>query len=178
MSVRHVFAQAHIAHDDELGDFALDGPGGLLHDSVFRPGSGGDLVFALGQTEEYDGGNAECGGLACRFHRFIYREIEDARHGRHFLTHALARTDEQRVDKCLGRKPGLANQRPQLVILAEAAEACDREGHGLILAEPAAAKTWEGFVGRAILGSCIFTSSLWGYFRNALSIPGTRRAQA
>ena len=134
--MRHVFAQANIAQDDELGDFALDGAGGLLHDSVVRPGAGGDLVLGLGQSEEYDGGNAQSGGLARRFHRFIHRKIEDARHGPDFLAHTLAWTDKQGVDKGLGREPGLANQRPQLVILAEAAEACDREGHGLILAEP------------------------------------------
>ena len=64
MSVRHVFAEANIAHDDELGDFALDGAGGLLHDSVFRPGAGGDFVLGFGQAEEDDGGNAQGGGLA------------------------------------------------------------------------------------------------------------------
>ena len=57
--MRHVFAQANIAHEDEIRDFALDGAGGLLHDSVFRPGAGGDFVFGLREAKEDDGGNAQ-----------------------------------------------------------------------------------------------------------------------
>ena len=94
MSVRHVFAEANIPNNDEFGDFALDGAGGLLHDSVFRPGAGGDLVFGFRQPEKNDGWNAQRGGFPRLLHRFIHRKIEDARHGPDFLAHTLAGTDE------------------------------------------------------------------------------------
>ncbi len=81
VSVRHVFAQANIAHDDEVRNFALDGAGRLLHDSVVRPGAGSNLIFGLGQAEEYDGGNTQRAGLPCLLHGLIHRQIEHPRHG-------------------------------------------------------------------------------------------------
>ena len=86
----------------EFGHFALDGAGGLLHDSVFRPGAGGDLVLVLGQAEEMTAGTPRSGGLARLFHRFIHRKIEHARHGPDFLAHTLARADKQGVNKGFG----------------------------------------------------------------------------
>jgi hypothetical protein len=52
----------------------------------------------------------------------------------HFLADALAGTNKQRVDKGIGSKTGLAHQTAQLLALAQAAKACDRKGHGAILA--------------------------------------------
>ena len=85
--------------NDEVRHFALDGTGGLLHDSVLRPGAGGNFIFGLGQAEEYDCGNAQRRGLARLFHRFVHRKIEHARHGPDFLAHTFARADEQGVNK-------------------------------------------------------------------------------
>ena len=87
VSVRHVFAQANIAHDDQVRNFALDGAGGLLHDSVVRPGAGGNFIFALGQAKQYDCGNSQRAGLPRLLHRLIHRKVEDPRHGADFLAH-------------------------------------------------------------------------------------------
>ena len=148
VSVRHVFAQANIAHEDEVRHFALEGSGGLLNDSVFRPGAGGNLVLGLRQSEEDDGGNAQRRGGSRFFHRFIHGKIEHARHRPDFLAHTLARADEQRVHKGLRGEPGLADQGAQALILAQAAEACDREGHGVILAGRKAGSRQSSVFGR------------------------------
>ena len=54
MAVRHVLAQANIAHDQQIRDFALDGARGLLHDPIFRPGAGGDFIFLFRQSKQND----------------------------------------------------------------------------------------------------------------------------
>ncbi len=99
MAMRHVFAQAHIAHDDELRDFALDGAGSLLHDSVFRPRARSQFIFLFRQTKQDDRRNSQRMRLPCLVHRLIHREVEHTRHGAHFLAHALTRTNKHGIDK-------------------------------------------------------------------------------
>ena len=59
VTVRHVFAKADVAHDEQAGNVALDGAGGALHDSVVGPSPGGDLVLLFGKAEENDRLDAE-----------------------------------------------------------------------------------------------------------------------
>ena len=129
VAVRHVLAQADVSHDDQVGDGGLDGAGGPLHDAVFGPGSGGDLVFRLRQAEENDGGDAEGMDLAAFLDRLIDGEVEDAGHGADRLADAFAGTDEERIDEAGGSKPGLAHERAQGFGAAQPALTIDRKGH-------------------------------------------------
>ena len=129
VTVRHVLAEADVAHDEQVGDGGLDGAGGLLHDAVFGPGSGGNLVLGLRQAEENDGGDAEGVDLAAFLDRLIDGEVEDAGHGADRLADALAGTDEERIDEPGGSKPGFAHERAQGFGAAQTALTIDREGH-------------------------------------------------
>ncbi len=129
VSVRHVFAQAHIAHQQQAGNFALDGPRRLLHNAVVRPGIGGDFVFRLRQSEEDDAGNAQRFHLGALFHRFVHRKIKDAGHGAHFLANAFSGANEQRIDKAFGAEPGFANERTHRFAATQAAWTIGGEWH-------------------------------------------------
>ena len=50
--MRHVLAQAHIAHHHHVPHFTLDGARGFLHDAVVSPGAGGDFIFFLRQAHK------------------------------------------------------------------------------------------------------------------------------
>ena len=134
VSVRHVFAEADVAHQNQVGDFALHGSGSLLHDAVVGPGSGGDVIFLVGKTEENHRGHAQGVNFLRLFHRFIHRKVEHARHRANFLAHAFAGANEHGVDEGLGSEAGFAHQVPKLGGAAETAKTGDRKGHGNHLA--------------------------------------------
>ena len=94
MPVGHVFAKANVSHNDEVRDFALDGARDLLHDSVFGPGAGGNLVLGFGKAKQDEAGNAQRFSLARLLYGFIDRKVEDARHRPDFLPHTLPGTDK------------------------------------------------------------------------------------
>ena len=52
MPVRHVFAKANIADHHQIAHFALDGPGGSLHNAIFCPRAGSDFIFFLRQAKQ------------------------------------------------------------------------------------------------------------------------------
>ena len=72
MAVGHVLTQADVAHQDQAGDFAFDGAGGLLHDAVVGPGSGGYVIFFVGKAEENHRGHAQGINFLRLFYRFIH----------------------------------------------------------------------------------------------------------
>ena len=129
MSMRHVLAQADIAHQQQAGHFTLDGARRLLHDAVVSPRAGGDFVLRLRQAEQDDAGNAERLDLGALLHRFVHRQVEDAGHGAHFFAHAFAGTDEQRVDEAFRAEAGFADERTQRVGAAQAARTINWECH-------------------------------------------------
>ncbi len=129
MAVRHVFAQADIAHQQQAGDLALDGASSLLHNAVVGPGVGGNLVLRLWQSEEDNAGNAERFHFGALLYRFVHRKIEDAGHGAHFLAHAFARTDEQGIDEAFGAQTGFADERAHRFRATQATGTINRECH-------------------------------------------------
>ena len=52
MPVRHVFAEANIAHHHQIRNFAFDRASRLLHDAVVRPRAGRDFIFFLRQAKQ------------------------------------------------------------------------------------------------------------------------------
>ena len=79
--------------------------------------------------EQDDAGNTHRLDLGALLHGFVHREVEDAGHGAHFLAHAFAGTDEQRIDKAFGAKAGFTDKRTQRVRAAQAAGTISWECH-------------------------------------------------
>ncbi len=125
----HVFAEADVAHEDQVWDFALHSAGGLLNDAVVGPGSAGDVIFLVRKAEENHGGHAQGVNVLRLFHRFIHREVEYPRHGANLLANAFPGTDEHGVNEGVGREPGFAHQVAKLVRAAETTKTRDRKGH-------------------------------------------------
>src|SRR5262245_44912612 len=113
MPVRHVLAEADVAHDDEVADLTLDGADSLLHDAVVGPGAGRDFVFFLRESEKNDGWNSERVRGARLFHRFVNGKIEDTGHRAHFLMHARSGTDEQGINERFRGEASLAHDGTQ-----------------------------------------------------------------
>ena len=94
-------AKANVAHQDQIGHFVLHCAGGLLHNPIICPGSGGNVIFPVRQTEENHRGDSEGMNFLRLLHRFIDREVEHARHGTNFLAYTFTRTNEHGVDEGL-----------------------------------------------------------------------------
>jgi hypothetical protein len=134
MSVRHVFAEANVAHQDQVWHFAFHGTCSPLHDAVVGPGSGGDVIFLVGKAEENHRRHAQGINLLCLFYRFVHREVEHAGHRADFLAHALTGANEHGVDKGLRSEAGFAHQIAKLRSAAETTKTGNRKGHGNHLA--------------------------------------------
>jgi len=98
VSVGHVFAQADVGEDEQIGVVCLQGADRLLHDAFISVGTGSLVVFRLGQAEQQDGGQAQRGNLLGLDSQGLQSELCDAGQGgdRAALA-ALAPGDEQRV---------------------------------------------------------------------------------
>ena len=127
--MRHVFAEADVAHQDQVRNFALHGAGGLLHDAVVGPGSRGDVILLVGKTEENHRRHAQGVNFLRLFHRLIHREVEHARHGANLLAHTFAGANKHGVDEGVGSETGFAHQVAKLSGAAETAKTGDRKGH-------------------------------------------------
>ena len=130
MPVRHVFAEADVAHQNQIWHFALHRASGLLYDAIVGPGSGGDVIFLVGKTEQNHRGHAQRMDLLRLFDRFIHRQVEHARHRPNFLAHAFAGTNEHGIDKGLRSKARFTHQAAKLGSAAETAKTGNRKGHG------------------------------------------------
>ena len=128
--MRHVLAQAHIAHEHQSRHFALDRARRLLHDSVLRPCSRRDFIFLVRQAKQNHRRHSQRMNLPRLLHRLIHRQVEHARHGANFFANALPGTDEHRIDKRVGSEPRFAHHVAEFVRAAKAAEAGDRKCHG------------------------------------------------
>lgn len=58
VAVAHVFAEADVGNDEEIGEFLFEEADGLLDDAIFGVGPGGFGVFGFGDAEEEDGADA------------------------------------------------------------------------------------------------------------------------
>jgi hypothetical protein len=108
--VRHIFAQAHVSHDEETRNLAFNGARGLLNDAIVSPGSSGFLVLRFRQAEKDYRGNAERGDIATLFDGFVDRHVEHAGHGADFLADSFTRANEKRVNEAVWGEPGFANE--------------------------------------------------------------------
>ena len=129
VAVGHVFAEANVAHQDQVWDFAFHGAGSLLHDAVVGPGSGGDVIFLVGKAEENYRGHAQGVNFLCLFDGLIHGEVEDAGHGANCLTDALAGANEHGVDEGVGSETSFADQIAKLIGAAETTKTGDGESH-------------------------------------------------
>ncbi len=110
VAVAHVFAQADIGDDEELGTFGLDCADRMLHDAIFGVSAGGGFILFVRDAEKKDGlqaGGLGAGGLRCDL---AWRELIDPGHaadraaGADFLVH------EKRKDEIVRAEIGLAHE--------------------------------------------------------------------
>ena len=92
--------------------------------------------FGLRQAEEDDAGNAQRLDLGALLHGFVHREVEDAGHGAHFLAHAFAGTDEQRIDESFRAEAGFADERTHRFGATQAAGTISWECHNSKILAP------------------------------------------
>ena len=85
VAVAHVFAEADVGDDDELGPALLEAAHGLLHNAVLGVGRAGFFIFFSRNAEEQHGHQARVHGLFHLLFQFSQRELVLAGHGSHFL---------------------------------------------------------------------------------------------
>ena len=127
--MRHVFAKANVAHQDQVRHFALQSACGLLHNAVVGPGSSGNIVLLVGKTEENHRGHAQRVNFPRLFYRLVHGKVEHPRHGANRLPHTFAGTNKHGVDKRVGSEAGFAHQVAKLRGAAQTAKTGNRKGH-------------------------------------------------
>ena len=94
------------------GSLALDRADRRLHRRFGIVGRRADVVLVIGQAEQQHAVDAVgLGAAVASFDGLVDREVEDARHRRHFAPHAFALADEQRQHEHVRRQPRLAHER-------------------------------------------------------------------
>ena len=80
MPVAHVFAQANIRDDEQIGQFFFEKADGLLNDSILRISTGRAFVFAIWNAEQQHRRNTKRMCASCLTQQFIRRKLEHAGH--------------------------------------------------------------------------------------------------
>ena len=107
-----VFAKAYVGNNDHSGQSLLDGPDGLLHHPVIRPGTAPHRVLAVRQSEKEDRRNTEGPGL-CRLPGDPIRRImELSRERGNRLLQVISMLYEKRIDKVFNRQGGFPDHIP------------------------------------------------------------------
>jgi hypothetical protein len=131
VAVAGVLAEADVGDEDEFfcGGAFLDGAQALLDDAIVVPGAGSFFVLGIGQAEEQQPADAEGRSLFGFANSLIHGEIEDAGHGAYRIAHALAGTDEERIDQVAGIERGLAHECAKRLSATQTAQAHFRKRH-------------------------------------------------
>ncbi len=123
MAVARVLAEADVGDHDEVGARGLERPGGLLDDAVLCVALGAELVLLGRDPEEQHGPDAELVELRGLGGERVDGELCDPRHRRDRLAHALAGSDEERVDEVARIQRRLADEVAERARPAPAARA-------------------------------------------------------
>ena len=128
--MRHVFAKADVAHQNQPGHFALKSTPSLLHNPVLGPSPGSNFVLLLRQSKQHDRRHSQRMSLLRFLHRLIHRQVAHARHRANFFPHPFARTHKHRINERVRSKPRLTHQVAQFSRAAQAAKSSNRKCHG------------------------------------------------
>ena len=135
MSVRRVLAEAHVGHQDELGEARPQRAQSELHDAVVLPRTGRLLVLLLRYAEEHHRLNAAADELFDLAHDVLDGE---ARHAGQRLVAKRFGRDEERHHERLEIEPRLAHESAQGAGAPEAPEPDVGEGAHLENSMPSA----------------------------------------
>ena len=94
VAVTGVFIQAHVADHQQVRQLLLDRPHGPLHDPLRVVGARTDVVFALRDSEEDYGRDAQVVRRLALVHQEINRPAVVSRHGLDFVFNLRSRTNE------------------------------------------------------------------------------------
>jgi hypothetical protein len=122
VAVIGVLAEADVGHHEHVVHLALDRANRRLHRRFRIVRERADVVLGVREAEQDHALHAVVLCCAHFVHRLVDREVEDARHRRHFTADAVAFADEQRQHEHVGRQPGFAHERPHRRRTAEPAK--------------------------------------------------------
>jgi hypothetical protein len=80
MAVLHIFAQANVSDNQQLGQFLLEQAHGLLDDAIGGIGAGSFGIFAIWNTEEQNRGHAKFMSPGRLAQEFVRGKLKHARH--------------------------------------------------------------------------------------------------
>ena len=131
VAVGGVLVQADVRDDEDLRDFLLQPPDGLLHGRPLVPGFAARLVLPLRNPEEDHRRHSQGSKLLRLRHGLVRRQAQDAGQRGDLLPQSLPVADEEPRDEAVGREARLAHERAQSRRPAKAPQAKGREaGHG------------------------------------------------
>jgi len=113
MTVRHVFAQAHVRDDEQRRQFFFQQPHCLLHDAVPGERAGRRRIFFFRNAEQQNRRHAERVRRRRLAHNFVRRQLEHAGHGGDGAAQFFAAAREQRQHELLDAQARFANEFPQ-----------------------------------------------------------------
>jgi hypothetical protein len=113
VAVFHVFAEADVGDDEEVGQFLFEQAHGLLDNAVDGVGAGGFGVFFVGNAKEQNGGHTGGVGVGGVAEEFVGRELKDAGHGGDGAAEFASAADEERQDELRGVQLGFADEAAQ-----------------------------------------------------------------
>src|SRR5437660_7956417 len=127
MTVIGVFAQAHVAHHEQLRHRALHGANRLLHDALLVVRLGARGIFRGGNAEQDDAAQPQRRRALRVFYQFVDRQLRHTRHWFDRRAESLTVPDEERPDELRWGEMGFLHQTSQRGGAAQAPHATNRK---------------------------------------------------
>ena len=128
--VAHVFAEANVGDDEQVGTFRLDRADCLLHDAILRIGAGSALVLFVRQAEKEDSAEPGLRGADGFAGDLVRRDLLDPGHAADGAAALDFLANEKRKDEIVRREDGLAHEVAQRGGAAQTARAVNQFPHG------------------------------------------------
>jgi hypothetical protein len=127
--VAGVLAEAHVGHDEQVGNRLLHGADGLLDDAVLRVRLAAARVLLLRQAEQEHSRNAHGRRVLALAQQLVDGEPGLPRHRPDRVPHPSPVDDEEWVHQVVRAQRGLAHHLPHQRRLAQATRSIDRVRH-------------------------------------------------
>src|SRR5215213_8138252 len=178
VAVARVLAQADVCDHDQLRCRVFYGAGSELDYPLGVICSARRLVFLVRDAEEQDRGHPEAVRPLRLSDSVVYREPEDAWHGRYRVLHVLSDRHEDRVDEVARGEPRLAHPAAQGGRAARPPEPLDREWHRYspLFAGSAASRSATASTNPGIVYSLASTSTRMPRLRAVSAVMGPMQA--
>ncbi len=129
VAVVGVLAEAHVGHDQQIGEHPLDRRHGAHHDTVRRVRRRADRILPLRNAEQHHRGNPEIVDRLALLDETIDRQLGHAGHGGDRLGAPAPRRDEERQHEPVDAGTRLRDQTSQDGCSSQAARAMRRIAH-------------------------------------------------